>query len=100
MYQDIDGEYEIQGPDVTADPYATFAADVWGTLIGSPTGRFKNSYSKRFPGHTKKSISRLLLYAARRGCILFDTFLFSKGNAADTALRFTEAVQRDEGNAE
>jgi len=97
MYQGISTvSMRFRGPDVTADPYATFAADVWGTLIGSPTGRFKNSVFEKVPGLYEKEYISGYYYTQRDGgVILFDTFLFSEGNAADTALQFTEAVQEE-----
>ncbi len=32
------------GPDVTRDERATFVADVWGTLLGLPHGRFQRTF--------------------------------------------------------
>jgi zinc protease len=50
-------EMSYRGPDVagdpkaiTTDPKATYAADVWGTLLANPDGKFKTELMKSVPG--------------------------------------------------
>ncbi len=97
MYQGIASvSMRFRGPDVTSDPESTFAADVWGTLISSPTGRFKSSIFEKVPGIYEKEYISGYYYTQRDGgVVLFDTYLFSEGQPAETALRFTDAVREE-----
>ena len=43
-------EMYMRGPDVLADPEATYAADVLLTLLGDPESRFRQSVFEKVPG--------------------------------------------------
>jgi zinc protease len=47
-------QVQLRGPDVLADPGATYAADVWGKFLEDPNGRFKSRVWEKVPGLYKK----------------------------------------------
>ncbi len=66
---------ELRGPDVSADPGATYAADVWGMFLDDPNGRFKANIFSKVPGLYKKEYISAS-YATQRdgGRIGFSTY--------------------------
>jgi zinc protease len=63
-----------RGPDVTGnpkaattDPEATYAADMWGTLLANPDGRFKTEIMKNVPELYDKSYIDAGYYTQRDG---------------------------------
>lgn len=84
-------ELHYRGPDVagdpkmpTTDPAATYAADVWGTLMDDPNGKYKNNISKFVPDVYDKAYTRAYYYTQRDGGqIVFSTVVLA--NAAKPA---------------
>ena len=69
-------EINLRGPDVLADPAATYAADTWGKLIEDPNGKFKADIFAKVPGLYKKEYISAY-YATQRdgGFIGFGTYM-------------------------
>ena len=57
----------MRGPDVLADPKATYAADVWGSLLQNPNGRFKNAVMESVPLLYDKDYLSAYYYTQRDG---------------------------------
>jgi zinc protease len=100
MYQGFAyAEASWRGPDVLADPDATFAADVWGLLIENPAGRFKSSVFAAVPGLYQKEYINGYYYTQRDGGqVNFSTYLYqhpSLPSAPERALAFRDAVARE-----
>jgi zinc protease len=77
MYQGVAFvEILFRGPDVLADPGATYAADVWGKFLEDPNGRFKASIWSKVPDLYKKEYL-WASYSTQRdgGYITFSTYL-------------------------
>jgi zinc protease len=67
---------QFKGPDVLRDPEATYAADVWGTLLENPNGKFKNNIFKKLRGLYKKDYIVMYYYTQRDGGeITFYTYM-------------------------
>ncbi|HEY9595935.1 MAG TPA: insulinase family protein, partial [Spirochaetia bacterium] len=65
-----------RGPDVTRDPTATWAADVWGSLLSDPNGRFVTEMARRVPGLYRKDYMSASYRTQRDGgYISFSTLL-------------------------
>jgi zinc protease len=79
MYQGVTFvEMLFRGPDVLADPGATYAADVWGKFLEDPNGRFKSRIWSKVPGLYKKEYL-WASYATQRdgGYIAFSTYMLA-----------------------
>jgi zinc protease len=77
MYQGVAFvEILFRGPDVLADPGATYAADVWGKFLEDPNGRFKARIWSKIPDLYKKEYL-WASYSTQRdgGYISFSTYL-------------------------
>jgi zinc protease len=91
-------EMDFRGPDVLADPQATYAADVWGKLIEDPNGKFKADIFNKVPDLYKKEYISAY-YATERdgGFINFSTYmLLSPGQDTFARLSALEKAFRDE----
>jgi zinc protease len=74
-------EMYYRGPDVTGnpkaittDPAATYAADVWGTLVSNPDGKFMNDVMKNVPKlYDKKYLDAGYLTQRDGGQVRFST---------------------------
>jgi zinc protease len=91
-------EIRYRGPDVLADPQATYAADVWGTLIANPSGRFKNGVFAAAEGlYQKEYINGYYETQRDGGSINFDTYLFAVPEKSTTlrAQLFKESVKAE-----
>ncbi len=76
MYQGVFSvDLEYRGPDVTADPAATYAADVLGGLVEDPNGKFKSDIYSAVPGLYKKEYQDAA-YATLRdgGYVYYSTY--------------------------
>ncbi|TFG82534.1 MAG: insulinase family protein [Spirochaetales bacterium] len=93
-------EMRMRGPDVLADPKATYAADVWGYLLQNPDGRFKSEVYDKVPALYDKDYTAAYYYTQRDGGqIFFSTYLMiDAANAplADRAKTFFRKVVRDD----
>jgi zinc protease len=95
----------LRGPDVLDDTAATYAADVWGTLIADPNGKFKADIFAKVPGLYKKEyISGYYITQRDGGYIQFETYmLLSSGGATlsravslrNVFLEETAAMEKD-----
>lgn len=56
-----------RGPDVMGDPKSTYAADVWGTLVANPDGKFKTDIMKSVPKLYDKDYINAGYYTQRDG---------------------------------
>ena len=66
----------FRGPDVTRDPASTYAADVWGSLLDDPNGRFKSRIFEEVPGLYRKEYVNASYRTMRDGgYISFSTLL-------------------------
>lgn len=93
-------ELIMRGPDVVRDPEATYAADVWGSLIGSPAGKYKENIFKGVEGQYDKTEIWGSYYTQRDGGqITFGSVAFAdpKAPLASRAKKF-ERVVYDEMN--
>ncbi len=77
MYQGVAFvEVLFRGPDVTADPAATYPADVWGKFLDDPNGRFKSRIWEKVPGLYKKEYLWASYLTQRDGgSIAFSTYM-------------------------
>lgn len=67
---------KMRGPDVLADPKATYAADVLLTLMEDSTGRFKTSIFNKTPGlYSKEYIAFYYMTQRDGGYIDFSTYV-------------------------
>lgn len=85
----------FRGPDVTVDPEATYAADVWGTLLEDPNGKFLNHIFGSIPGIYSKDYIWMYYYTQRDGGqIDFATYIqiLNGQNTAERVLKLKEAV--------
>lgn len=72
---------QFRGPDVLDDPEATYAADVWGTLLENPNGKFKNNIFKKLRGLYKKDYIVMYYYTQRDGGeVTFYTYMTYNAN--------------------
>lgn len=70
-------ELRFRGPDVVSEPKPTFAADVWGYLLQSPSGRFKTKVFEKVPALYEKDYIGAYYYTQRDGGqISFYTYCF------------------------
>lgn len=84
-------QLSMRGPDVTSDPAATFAADVWGQLVANPAGRFKNSVMGQVPGLYHKNYLGAGYYTQRDGGqISFSSYFYTSASRAPMAQRAIE----------
>lgn len=89
-------EVKYRGPDVVADPQATYAADVWGTLLGNPDGKFVNGVYDNVPDLYEKKYINGYYYTQRDGGqVIFSTYLYTADDkpAAQRAIQFKERVK-------
>jgi zinc protease len=91
-------EILFRGPDVTADPAATYPADVWGKFLEDPNGRFKSRIWEKVPGLYKKEYL-WASYSTQRdgGSISFSTYmLVSPGKSTfDRILALKKAIAEE-----
>ena len=67
---------QFRGPDVLADPPATYAADALGNLLDDPNGKFKTDIFNNVPGqYRKESISEAYSTQRDGGLIGFGTLM-------------------------
>lgn len=70
-------EVRYRGPDVLIEPEPTYAADVWGYLIQSPSGRFKTNIFETVPALYEKDYIGGYYYTQRDGGqVSFYTYAF------------------------
>ena len=92
-------QISYRGPDVLADPAATYAADVWGYLVDNHDGAFKNTINDKVPGLYNKDYINAYYYTQRDGGqIFFSTYFFVNQNLpmAERALKYFKPVVIDE----
>ncbi len=85
----------MRGPDVIREEKPTYAADVWGYLYGSPTGKFKNNIFRTVPKIYEKDITSAGYFTQRDGGeIYFGTYILvnPKMSTAKRAKDFNEAI--------
>ncbi|MBN1519376.1 MAG: insulinase family protein [Spirochaetales bacterium] len=81
-------ELRMRGPDVLADPKATYAADVWGFLLQNPDGRFKKTVYDQVPALYDKDYTSAYYYTQRDGGqIFFSTYIMVDAANAPLAQR-------------
>ena len=70
-------EMRYRGPDVILEPKPTYAADVWGYLIQSPSGRYKTKVFEKVPALYEKEYIGGYYYTQRDGGqVSFYTYCF------------------------
>ncbi|PKL24683.1 MAG: hypothetical protein CVV47_09625 [Spirochaetae bacterium HGW-Spirochaetae-3] len=70
-------ETRYRGPDVLSEPEPTYAADVWGYLIGAPDGRFKTNLFNEVPAlYDKDYIGGYYFTQRDGGQVSFYTYCF------------------------
>jgi zinc protease len=77
----------FRGPDVTRDPAATHAADVWGSLLDDPNGRFKSRIFSEVPGLYRKEYMSASYRTLRDGGYISFSTLMVADPAKDTFQR-------------
>jgi zinc protease len=71
----------FRGPDVTRDPVSTYAADVWGSLLDDPNGRFKSRIFAAVPGLYRKDYMNASYRTLRDGgYVSFSTLMVTDPN--------------------
>ncbi len=85
----------FRGPDVDIDPEATFAADVWGTLIGMPNNKFKEAIHKAVPGLHPRGAGYYYWTQRDGGQIIFSDYMLNSPNQASAMLSYREAVMAE-----
>lgn len=67
---------QFRGPDVNADPAATYAADAWGGFLEDPNGPFKSRIFQKVPGLYKREyIDAAYITQRDGGYIAFSTYM-------------------------
>lgn len=69
-------ELLYRGPDVIRTPEPTYAADVWGALLASPTGKFKQNMFDALPTLYEKNETSASYFTQRDGAEVYSTTLF------------------------
>ncbi len=85
----------MRGPDVTRDPEATYAADVWGTLYKDPGAKFKTNVPKALPQIPHGNYMDAGYWTQRDGgSIEFSALALTKPNmtAAEVAKKFEKTI--------
>jgi len=85
----------LRGPDVLADPDATYAADVLLTLLDDPNSRFRNSIYAKVPGLYAPEYIWEMYYTQKDGGQIYIGTYAVIGQGIDpyeTAERFKDAV--------
>ncbi|HAP42979.1 MAG: hypothetical protein A2087_12505 [Spirochaetes bacterium GWD1_61_31] len=68
-------DLRMRGPDVMDDPEATYAADVWGSLVASPNGQYRNNLMRNVAGMYHKNYISAYYYTQRDGGLVsFGTY--------------------------
>jgi len=67
---------QFRGPDVTADPKATYAADTWGNFVSDPNGPFRTNLFSKVPGlYRKEYVDAYYVTQRDGGYVQFSTYL-------------------------
>ncbi len=88
----------MRGPDVIREPSSTYAADVWGTLYGLTTGKFKNNIFTAIPKLYEKDQTWAGYYTQRDGGeINFGSIALidSSTSTAERAKNFKNAIYEE-----
>lgn len=89
-------ELRYRGPDLGADPQASYAADLWTALVADPDGRFKTSVEKSIPKLYGADPIAAYYVSRREGGTLSISAYFAtdaENSAVDRARAFKERVR-------
>jgi zinc protease len=88
-------EARYRGPDLAADPAASYAADLWSSLVAPPEGRFKSALAKNVPGLSKDSIVASYVSQRDGGWISLSSYFDAEqpSSSVDKARAFKERAR-------
>jgi zinc protease len=89
-------ELRYRGPDLITDPQASYAADLWTSLVADPAGRFKASVVKNVPKLNGADPISAYYISQREGSTLSISAYFAidpESSAVDRARQFKERVR-------